>query len=181
MTKRARLQLQVDELSFLCKVAGVSLITKADSSYPIAETQFMRHSDICGELGVELLILRFERSQLRWFWHLIRMPPWCILCKSLWGMTNWEETVEQIPQNPLKKSWKTSLFQDFWNTLLKQLQPDPRQVEDNGWMDGWMEVGSFQMGRQYIPTFNNRCFGTTNCFANMSDLTLPELFRKIKL
>lgn len=55
------------------------------------------------------------------------------------------------------------------------------QASGRQWMDGWMEVGSLQMGRQYVSTFKNRCFGTTNCFANMLDLTLPELFREIKL
>jgi len=32
-------------------------------------------SDIRRELGVEPLLLRVERSPLRWFGHLIRMPP----------------------------------------------------------------------------------------------------------
>jgi len=35
----------------------------------------VRSSDIRRELGVEPLLLRVERSQLRWFGHLIRMPP----------------------------------------------------------------------------------------------------------
>jgi len=35
-------------------------------------------SDIRRELGVESLLLRVERSQLRWFGHLIWMPPECL-------------------------------------------------------------------------------------------------------
>jgi len=35
----------------------------------------VRSSDIRRELGVEPLLLRVERSQLRWFGHLIRMSP----------------------------------------------------------------------------------------------------------
>lgn len=43
VTKRAELQLQVDELSFLSRGAGVSLSDR------------VRRSDICGELGVDPL------------------------------------------------------------------------------------------------------------------------------
>uniref|UniRef100_A0A8C2WVQ0 FERM and PDZ domain containing 1 n=1 Tax=Cyclopterus lumpus TaxID=8103 RepID=A0A8C2WVQ0_CYCLU len=51
------------EMSFLRRVAGLSLRDR------------VRSSDIRGELGVESLLLRVERSQLRWFGHLVRMPP----------------------------------------------------------------------------------------------------------
>ncbi|KAK0153319.1 Methionine synthase [Merluccius polli] len=50
-------------MSFLRRVAGLSLGDR------------VRSSDIRRELGVELLLRRVERSQLRWFRHLIRMPP----------------------------------------------------------------------------------------------------------
>ena len=50
-------------MSFLRRVAGLSLRDK------------VRSSDIRRELGVEPLLLRVQRSQLRWFGHLIRMPP----------------------------------------------------------------------------------------------------------
>ncbi|TWW62770.1 hypothetical protein D4764_04G0014170 [Takifugu flavidus] len=35
----------------------------------------MRSSAIQEELGVEPLLLRVERSQMRWLGHLVRMPP----------------------------------------------------------------------------------------------------------
>jgi len=50
-------------MSFLRRVAGLSLRERVGSS------------DIRRELGVEPLLLRVERSQLRWFGHLIRTPP----------------------------------------------------------------------------------------------------------
>jgi len=50
-------------MSSLCRVAGLSLRDR------------VRSSDIRRELGVEPLVLRVERSQLRWFGHLIRIPP----------------------------------------------------------------------------------------------------------
>ena len=37
----------------------------------------VRSSVIREGLGVELLLLRIERSQMRWLGHLIRMPPRC--------------------------------------------------------------------------------------------------------
>jgi len=56
-------RIQVAKMSFLRRVAGLSLRDR------------VRSSDIRRELGVESLLLRVERSQLRWFGHLIRMPP----------------------------------------------------------------------------------------------------------
>ncbi|KAL3048111.1 hypothetical protein OYC64_006814 [Pagothenia borchgrevinki] len=50
-------------MGFLRRVSGVSLRDK------------VRSSVIREGLGVEPLLLRVERSQLRWFGHLVRMPP----------------------------------------------------------------------------------------------------------
>ncbi|KAL3055654.1 hypothetical protein OYC64_018350 [Pagothenia borchgrevinki] len=50
-------------MGFLRTVAGVSLRDK------------LRSSVIREGLGVEPLLLRVKRSQLRWFGHLVRMPP----------------------------------------------------------------------------------------------------------
>ena len=64
VTERTRSRIQAAEMSFLRRVAGLSLRDK------------VRSSDIRRELGVvEPLLLRIERSQLRWFGHLTRMPP----------------------------------------------------------------------------------------------------------
>ncbi|KAL3043760.1 hypothetical protein OYC64_003589 [Pagothenia borchgrevinki] len=56
-------QIQAAEMGFLRRVAGVSLRDK------------VRSSVIREGLGVEPLLLRVERSQLKWFGHLVRMPP----------------------------------------------------------------------------------------------------------
>ncbi|TWW82262.1 5-hydroxytryptamine receptor 3A [Takifugu flavidus] len=53
-------------MSFLCRVAGLSLRDRG------------RSSAIREELGVEPLLLRVERSQMRWLGHLVRMPPGCL-------------------------------------------------------------------------------------------------------
>ncbi len=61
MTERMRLRIQAAKMSFLRRVAGLSLRD--------------RSLDIRRELEVEPLLLCVERSQLGWFEHLIRMPP----------------------------------------------------------------------------------------------------------
>uniref|UniRef100_A0A8D0DB40 C2H2-type domain-containing protein n=1 Tax=Sander lucioperca TaxID=283035 RepID=A0A8D0DB40_SANLU len=63
MTERTRSRVQAAEMGFLRRVAGVFLRDR------------VRSSVIREELGVEPLLLRVERSQLRWFGHLVRMPP----------------------------------------------------------------------------------------------------------
>uniref|UniRef100_A0AAQ4PNU2 Reverse transcriptase domain-containing protein n=1 Tax=Gasterosteus aculeatus aculeatus TaxID=481459 RepID=A0AAQ4PNU2_GASAC len=63
MTERTRSRVQAAEMGFLRRVAGVSLRDRG------------RSSAIREELGVEPLLLCVKRSQLRWFGHLVRMPP----------------------------------------------------------------------------------------------------------
>ncbi|KAK0154376.1 putative uncharacterized transposon-derived protein F52C9.6 [Merluccius polli] len=63
MTERTRSRVQAAEMSFLCRVAGLSLRDR------------VRSSVIREELGVDPLLLRVERSQMRWLGHLVRMPP----------------------------------------------------------------------------------------------------------
>ena len=53
-------------MRFLRRVAGFSLRDR------------VRSSVIREGLGVESLLLRVERSQLRWFGHLSRMPAGCL-------------------------------------------------------------------------------------------------------
>ncbi|XP_056896310.1 transmembrane protein 269 isoform X2 [Takifugu flavidus] len=63
MTERTRSRVQAAEMSFLRRVAGLSLRDR------------VRSSAIREELGVEPLLLRVERSQMGWLGHLVRMPP----------------------------------------------------------------------------------------------------------
>ena len=63
VTERTRSRIQAAEMSFLRRVAGLSLRDR------------VRSLDIRERLRVEPLLLRIERSQLRWFGHLVRMPP----------------------------------------------------------------------------------------------------------
>ena len=62
MTERMRSQVQASEMSLLQKIEGVTLFNK------------VRSSEIRKSLNTEPLLLRIERSQLRWFGYVSRMP-----------------------------------------------------------------------------------------------------------
>ena len=72
MIERMRFWVQVVEMGFLCKVAGFGFGDK------------VRSSDIWRELWVALLFC-FEKSQLKQFGHLIRMPPGCFPFEVFWA------------------------------------------------------------------------------------------------
>ena len=55
MTERERSQMQASEMRFLQKIEGVTLFNK------------VRSSEIRKFLNIELLLLRIDRSQFRWF------------------------------------------------------------------------------------------------------------------
>ena len=62
MTERLQSQVQASEMRFLRKIERVTLFNK------------VRSSEIRKSLNIEPLLLRIERSQLRWFGHVSRMP-----------------------------------------------------------------------------------------------------------
>ena len=62
MTERVRSQVQASEMSFSRRIDGVTLFNK------------VRSSEDTKSLNIEPLLLRIERSQLRWFGHVSRMP-----------------------------------------------------------------------------------------------------------
>ena len=62
MTERMRSQVQASEMRSLRRIEGVTLCNK------------VRSSKIRKSLNIEPLLLRIQRSQLRWFGHVSRMP-----------------------------------------------------------------------------------------------------------
>ena len=60
--KSAITKVQASEMRFLRKIEGDTLFNK------------VRSSKIRKSLNIEPLLLRIERSQLRWFAHVSRMP-----------------------------------------------------------------------------------------------------------
>ena len=71
MTERVRSQVQASEMRFLRRIEGVTLFNK------------VRSSEIRKSLNIEPLLLRIERSQLRWFGHVSRMPQERLLKQAL--------------------------------------------------------------------------------------------------
>ena len=62
MTKRVRSQVQASKMRFIRRIEGVTLFNK------------VRSFEIRKSLNIEPLLLRIERSQLRWFGHASRKP-----------------------------------------------------------------------------------------------------------
>ena len=62
MTNRARSQVQASEMRFLRKIKGVTLFNE------------VRSSAMRKPFSIEPLLLRIEKSQLKWFGHVSRMP-----------------------------------------------------------------------------------------------------------
>ena len=76
MTKRVRLQVQASETRFLRRIRGVTLFNK------------VRSSEIGKSLTIEQLFLQIERSQLRWFGHVSKMPQEGLLKQALLAKAN---------------------------------------------------------------------------------------------
>ncbi|TWW57747.1 R2DM Retrovirus-related Pol polyprotein from type II retrotransposable element [Takifugu flavidus] len=149
MTERTRSRVQAAEMSFLRRVAGLSLRDR------------VRSSAIREELGVESLLLRVERSQMGWLGHLVRMPPGrlpgevfraCPSGKRPPGRprTRWRDYVSRlawgerlgIPPDELEE---VAGEREVWDSSLgccpRDPTPDKRQR-----MDGWMDSGGTGWG-----------------------------------
>ena len=99
MNERMRSRVQTAEMGFLRRISGLTLLNKVNSA------------DICESLNIELLLLRLERSQLRWYGHVTRINA------------------------PGKNSQKTALFNTCWSKSYKG-RPRTRwrdYVEDLSW------------------------------------------------
>ena len=101
MTKRVRSQVQASEMRFLRRIEGVTLFNK------------VRSSEIRKSLNIEPLLLRIERSQLRWFGHVRRMPQERLPKQALLAKANGRRPVIGRPRT----RW-TDYIEDLgWNRL----------------------------------------------------------------
>ena len=128
MTKRMRSQVQASEMRFLRKIERVTLFNK------------VRSSEIRKSLNIEPLLLRIERSQLRWFGHVSRMPqerlPKQVLLAKANGRrpvgrvrTRWTDYIEDLGWNRLGLHPSEMMVvmedRDVWRLNLELLLPQP--------------------------------------------------------
>jgi len=98
----------------------------------------VRSSDIRRDFGVEPLLLRVERSQLRWFGHLIKMPPErrpleVFRAHPTWRRprgrprTHWRDYISRLAWERLGISQEevesVAVEKEAWGALLSQLPP----------------------------------------------------------
>jgi len=117
-------EIQAAKMSFLRRLARLCLRDR------------VRSSDILRELGVEPLLLCVERSQLKWFGHLVRMPPDPLSLEVFRARptgrrprTHWRDHISHlawkrlgIPQDELEK---VAVERNIWGGLLSLLPPRP--------------------------------------------------------
>uniref|UniRef100_A0A669EXX2 Reverse transcriptase domain-containing protein n=1 Tax=Oreochromis niloticus TaxID=8128 RepID=A0A669EXX2_ORENI len=100
VTERTRSRIQAAEMSFLRRVAGLSLRDR------------VRSSAIREGLRVEPLLLHIERSQLRWFGHLTRMSPGRLLGEVFRACPT-----ERRPRGRLRTRWRDYISRLAWERL----------------------------------------------------------------
>ncbi|TKS65493.1 LINE-1 reverse transcriptase -like protein [Collichthys lucidus] len=128
VTERTRSRIKAAEMSFLRRVAGLSLRDR------------VRSSAIREELRVEPLLLRIERSQLRWLGHLVRTPPGRLPGETFRARpsgrrprgrprTRWRDYVSRLAWErlgvPLGELDEVAGEREVWASLLKLLPPRP--------------------------------------------------------
>lgn len=123
-------------MRFLWRLAGISL-----------GFEELRHPEGTG----------IERSRLRWFGHLIRIPPRCLPLEVVQACptgqrpcgspsTHWRNYISQqaLERLGVLQEEQGSAFSEpkAWNTLLVLLSLGSNfgNVRDDGWMDGWIPV-----------------------------------------
>ena len=100
MTERVRSQMQASKMTFLRKIKGVTMFDKH------------HNTAIRESLDIELLLLRIERSQLRWFGHVSRMPQGRLPKQTLYAKVNGKRPVKRP-----RTRW-LDYFEDLgWNRL----------------------------------------------------------------
>ncbi|MGH2507006.1 MAG: reverse transcriptase domain-containing protein [Ktedonobacteraceae bacterium] len=129
MTERTRSRIQAAEMRFLRGIAGLTLRDR------------VRSSAIREGLNIEPLLLRIERSQLRWLGHLLRMPS-NRLVQQIWNAcptgprprgrprNRWRDQVLKTCERLSLRDWTGIIAaaedRTQWRGLLRGLTPrDP--------------------------------------------------------
>ncbi|TWW80569.1 hypothetical protein D4764_01G0003840 [Takifugu flavidus] len=126
---------------FSCDTAFAFILCLSTKADPVVNhTERVRSSAIREELRVEPLLLRVERSQMRWLGHLVRMPPGRLPGEVFWACpsgrrppgrprTRWRDYVSRlvwerlgIPPDELEEE---AGEREVWASLLRLLPPRP--------------------------------------------------------
>ncbi|KAK3514742.1 hypothetical protein QTP70_029692 [Hemibagrus guttatus] len=134
MTERVRSRIQAAEMSFLRRVAGRSLRDR------------IRSSVTREELGVEPLLLRIERGQLRWLGHLFQMPP-----GRLSGEVFRACPTGKRPRGRPRTRWRDYVFRLAWERL--GVNPEELESETESCLHHRDLVGSEKQERVEIRSF----------------------------
>ena len=128
MTEKMRSQVQASEMRFLRKIEGVTLFNK------------VRSSEIRKSLSIESLLPQIERSQLRWFGHVSRMPQEKLPKQAVHAKENggrpvgrprirWTDYIEDLEWNHLglRPSEMMEVMEDreVWRLNLELLPSQP--------------------------------------------------------
>ena len=128
MTERMRSQVQASEMRFLRRSEGVTLFNKVSSS------------EIRKSLKIEPLLLRIERSQLRFFGHVSRVPQERLPKQALLAKANgrrpvgrprtrWTDYIRDLGWNRLgfrpSEMMEVSEDREVWRLNLELLPPQP--------------------------------------------------------
>ena len=126
MTERMRSQVQASEMRFLRRIEGVTLFNK------------VRSSEIRKSLNIDPLLLRIERSQLRWFWPYKqnatgKLPKQALLAKANGRRpvgrprTRWTDYIKDLGWNRLglrpSEMIEGMEDRDVWRLNLELLPP----------------------------------------------------------
>ena len=114
MTEKVRSQVQASEMRFLRRIKGVTLFNK------------VRSSEIRKSLNIKPVLPRIERSQLRWFGHVSRMPQERLPKQALLAKANWRKPVGRS-----RTRWIDYIEDLGWNCL--GLQPSERMEDREVW------------------------------------------------
>ena len=128
MTKRVRSQVQASEMRFLQRIEGVTLFNKVHSS------------EMQRSLDIQPLLFQIERSQLRWFGHVSRMPLERLPKEALLAKANgkrpvgrprtrWTNYIEDLGWNCLglhpSEMMDVMEGHEVWRLSLELLPPQP--------------------------------------------------------
>ena len=128
MTERMQSQVQASEMRFLRRIEGVTLFNN------------VRSSEIRKSLNIEPLLLLIEKSQLRWFGHVSRMPQEKLPKQALLSKANgrrpvgrprtrWIDYIENLGWNRLvlRPSEMMGVMEDreVWRLNLELLPTQP--------------------------------------------------------